>query len=248
MDGNPEKINSSHRFPHAPPYEILYAERIPLLHIFRTAVANLYANKYRKGDSLTANFHKFLELFSNSPTSQAVECGVYLGNSLMACAEIARESDLPIHFYGLDTFTGLPPLSETDKSIAPEKAIYRDRVMFADTSIARVQSKIDESGLTKYITLIPGLFADTLVKLPKTPYFFINIDCDLYEPHLECLEFFYPSIEPGGIIFFDDYHSVDYPMARQAIDEYMKNRPEELFHLRFGPEKTNHTKAFIVKY
>ncbi|PSB04134.1 TylF/MycF/NovP-related O-methyltransferase [Merismopedia glauca] len=243
-----DKINSTHSFPHNPPYQIIYAERIPLLHIFRTAVANLHSSKYEKGNTLSANLHRFLELLRNSKTSYAAECGIYLGNSLIACAEIARESGLPIHLYGLDTFAGLPPLSEADKLHAPEKAIYRDKVMFADTSIEEVQGKIDERGLTKYITLIPGLFQDSFSKLPKTDYFFVNIDCDLYEPHLECLEFFYSSMEPGGIIFFDDYHSVDYPMARKAIDKYMKDRPEELFHLRFGGEKNNHTKAFMVKY
>lgn len=248
MNNKIKKINSSHSFPHNPPYQTLYAERIPLLHIFRTAVANLHNDRYGKGNLLAANLRRFLDVITHSKTFYAAECGVYLGNSLIACAEIARQSGLPIHFYGLDTFKGLPPLSETDKLLAPETAIYREKIVFDDTSIEQVQGKINERNLTKYITLIPGFFQDSFSKLPKTQYFFVNIDCDLYEPHLECLEFFYSSMEPGGIIFFDDYHSVEYPMARLAIDKYMQGRPEELFHLRFGQEKTNHTKTFIVKY
>ncbi|NEQ53666.1 MAG: class I SAM-dependent methyltransferase, partial [Leptolyngbya sp. SIO3F4] len=118
----------------------------------------------------------------------------------------------------------------------------------ADTSLKQVQTQIDEEGLSRYITLLPGLFEKTLLEIPQDrAFFFVNIDCDLYKPHLECLDFFYPRMEKGGIIFFDDYHSVHYPMARKAIDKFMKSRSESIYHLRFGPELPNHTKAFIIK-
>ena len=52
----------------------------------------------------------------------------------------------------------------------------------------------------------------------------------------------------GGIVFFDDYHSVNYPMAGKAIDKFMANKPERLQHLRFGEDGPNRTKAFFVKY
>lgn len=243
-----KKINASDYFPHTLPYETIYAERVPLLHIFRTAVSHLYQERYGKGNSFKHKIASFLELFFNAEQYLAAECGVYLGNGLMACAEIAKESNLPIHFYGLDTFSGLPPLSETDKMHAPEQAVYRQKTLFADTSVVAVQESINRRNLTDYITLVPGLFQDTLSSLPQQKYFFVNIDCDLYEPHLECLEFFYPLMEKGGIIFFDDYYSVDYPMASLAINKFMKDRPEQLFHLRFGEDRINHTKTFIIKY
>jgi len=88
----------------------------------------------------------------------------------------------------------------------------------------------------------------TLPALPEQRYHFVNIDCDLYEPHIECLEYFYPRMASGSIVFFDDYHSVEFPMAGQAIDDYMRDKPEQLLHLRFGEEGPNRTKCFFVKY
>lgn len=242
-----KKVNSTTPLPYNLPYQNIYAERIPVLHIFRTAITNKYSNM-GKGNLLQANLRNLAALLLNNQNYLAAECGVYMGNCLIACAEIARQYGLPVHIYGLDTFTGLPELSETDKMYASDVVLQKASKMFADTSLDALQSKVDKKGLTKYVTLTPGLFQDTLVKLPDKKYFFVNIDCDLYEPHLECLEFFYPRMEQGGIIFFDDYHSLHFMMARKAIDKFMDGRPEQLFHLRFGEEKANHTKSFIIKY
>ncbi|AFY35632.1 TylF/MycF/NovP-related O-methyltransferase [Calothrix sp. PCC 7507] len=242
-----QKINSSSPFPHDLPYEEIYAERIPLLYIFRNAVASLNSNQ-GKGNPLAVSLRNFASLIFSSDDYLAAECGVYMGHSLIACAEIARQYRLPIHMYGLDTFTGLPDLSEVDKLYASPNVLQKADLLFADTSIEDVQARIDAKNLTKYVTLIPGLFSETLINLPDKKYFFVNIDCDLYEPHIECLEFFYPKMEQGGIMFFDDYHSVEYSMASKAIDKFMSKRPEKLFHLHFGRERTNYKKAFIVKY
>jgi O-methyltransferase len=54
-------------------------------------------------------------------------------------------------------------------------------------------------------------------------------------------------MNPGGIIFLDDYHSRDFPMAKNAVDKFFENKPEILLHLRFGPEGINHTKCYIEK-
>ena len=52
----------------------------------------------------------------------------------------------------------------------------------------------------------------------------------------------------GGVLFFDDYHSIDFPMASKAIDQFMSDKPEQLLHLRFGDDGPNITKSFFVKY
>ena len=38
------------------------------------------------------------------------------------------------------------------------------------------------------------------------------------------------------------------PMAKLAIDKFMEDKPEKLFHLRYDEDKPNHTKAFITKF
>lgn len=243
--GNKKKklrFSTSLGFSHRPPYKTLFAERVPLLHAFALALGN-----YQRAKAAKQPRWRHL-LGWRRRQFVAVECGVYTGSSLIACGSMARDAGIPFHFTGLDTFEGLPDLSEKDISLSPENAAYLNTRLFADTSMDVVRQKVKEAGLARSVELRKGLFADVLPTLPERRYDFVNIDCDLYEPHLQCLEYFYSRVVPGGVIFFDDYHSVDYPMARHAVDEFMRDKPERLAHLRFGDDAPNRTKTFFVKY
>jgi hypothetical protein len=241
-----QPFDSRSPFPATVPYSLRHKERIPLLHAFELGLANcLYASLGQMPPRLGGGP---LSLRDTKRTFLAAECGVFRGTGLAACAELAKATQLPIRIYGLDTFSGLPELGSKDRALAPANAPYLASQLFADTSLDSVQKFLDERGVAEYAVLIRGLFDDTMKSLPDDEYFFVNIDCDLYEPHIQCLEFFYPRVPRGGIIFFDDYHSVEFPMARQAIDDFMRGRPEMLFHLRYADDGPNQTKAFIVKF
>jgi hypothetical protein len=227
--------------PHNRPYELYYAEKVPLLQVFEKA-ALAWDNRSRSG-----TLQKLARSVGIGRPMQAAECGVYRGHSLVACLRIARDLRVPVNFIGLDSFAGLPPLVEEDLNVAPENAPYRKKVLFDDTSFEAVDQLVTSAGFAKSTKLIRGFFADTLPTLREARYDFVNIDCDLYAPHIECLEYFYARMNSGGIIFFDDYHSHDFPMAKSAIDKFLEDKPETLLHLRFGPEGTNHTKCYIEK-
>jgi len=242
----PQKFNASLSFPHRPPYDALFAERVPVLQVFQCALGNYLQERAQ----VKHNFFGKLGLLLNLPIHpfRAVECGVYTGSSLIACASILRNTNIAYRMIGLDTFSGLPPLSAKDKGLAPEGSLYLHKHLFTDTSMESVKEKINKLGLKKNIELREGLFSNTLPTLSDHRYHFVNIDCDLYEPHIECLEYFYPRMAKGGIVFFDDYHSVEFPMAGQAVDYFMRDKPEQLLHLRFGKDGSNLTKTFFVKY
>lgn len=244
------KVNSRTPLPFDLPYREAYAKRIPVMRTFRTALLEHYARD-RTRNPIRRGLRRLGDLLTNGHSHLAAECGVYTGTCLVASAEIIRQYGLNAHIYGLDSFEGLPYLSEMDKQHASDLVIEKFRehgTIFDDTSLGQVRADLEERDLSSYVTLVPGFFKDTLSTLPDGPYFFMNLDCDLYDGHLECLDFFYPRMEKGGIIFFDDYHSAHYPMAKEAIDKFMEGRPEKLFHIRYGRESVNHTKTFIVKH
>jgi O-methyltransferase len=245
-DTGAQKFNASLIFSHQPPYDLFFAERVPVLHAFQCALANYARERAQTSRNIRARLS--LMLNRSAHPFRAVECGVYTGSSLLACALIARDTCMPYRIIGLDTFSGLPPLSEKDLSLAPDGARYINTQMFGDTSLESVQAKFLHAGLSNYVELRKGLFRETLPTLPDHRYHFVNIDCDLYEPHIECLEYFYPRMVSGGIVFFDDYHSVEYPMASRAVDDFMHDKPEQLLHLRFGADGVNRTKSFFLKY
>ncbi len=221
------------------PFDLDFAERIPLLQIFEWALKNHVDKK---------SFVRLMGGLFPIRKLYAAECGVFRGRGLAACLKIAKKNGVNVHFTGLDTFAGFPPLSKEDVDAAPQESLYLTKRMFADTSVDFVKNLLKQEGVSKSnYTLLPGFFKDTLPLLKNRKYFFVNIDCDLYEPHLECLNYFYPRMVKGGVIFLDDYHSPTYPMAKKAVDEFFKDKSEKLFHMRFGPEGDNLTKCFIIK-
>ena len=53
-------------------------------------------------------------------------------------------------------------------------------------------------------------------------YRMIHIDVDLYRPTLDCLEYFGPRLELGGIIVLDDYGSPKCPGIKKALDLFLE--------------------------
>lgn len=239
-------FNARLPFPHNPPFPAVFAERVPLLYALRLAILQFETRTNAYPSSFREFISKRCGLELEKPFVLA-ECGVYRGSSLLASGRLLTELGVRAELFGLDTFLGLPKMSEMDRKYLSEKAPYEDKLFFSDTSMAEVMTALLDAKLWGEIQLIPGLFKETLPKLRDKMYDFVNIDCDLYEPHIQCLEYFYPRMHRGGTIFFDDYYSASYPMARAAIDFFMKGKPETLMHLRYGEDAINHTKVFFVK-
>ena len=65
-------------------------------------------------------------------------------------------------------------------------------------------------------------------------YCFVHIDVDLYAPTLASLEFFYPRLNPGGVLICDDYGFSTCPGATRAVDEFLEDKPEAVVHVPTG--------------
>lgn len=209
-----------------------YFERIPLLEITEATLARgrlLHPDYYQKHG-------KFF----------IAEAGTYRGRGLLSVLEVAKKVNTNVYVYALDSFEGLPPLSARDSETAPENASYRKRTLFADVTEREVCAYIGPAHKANY-ELVKGFFCDTLPTLPKIKYLMAIIDCDLYSSHMDCMEYFYNRLLPGGVMFFDDYHSSHYPMAKIAVDEFLASRPEKLMHVGYGTPKGNNVKTYIVK-
>jgi hypothetical protein len=51
---------------------------------------------------------------------------------------------------------------------------------------------------------------------------------DLYKTTLDALEFFYPRMNPGGVIMSHDYIRCG---VKKAFDEFFKDKPEPIIQL-----------------
>jgi hypothetical protein len=157
-----------------------------------------------------------------------VECGVASGNSLAILANLVRSGGITRHIWGFDTWSGLPEPGRED--LASEESKAR-KSMFALSSIQSVNATLrfygfDDSEISNMVTLVRGLFSETLPVYAGPQIALLHIDADLYASYMDALRHLWPKVSAGGIVAFDEYQQPDYwPGAKQAVDEFIKDLP-----------------------
>lgn len=150
------------------------------------------------------------------------EVGVYRGGTARLLAEAFGQTKKTIHLF--DTFSGMPPAD-------PKKDWHR-RGDFDDTSLTSVRSFLMDYSSVR---LHAGLFPQTAASLETGSTFsFVHVDVDIYQSVLDSCCFFYPRLERGGVMVFDDYGFLTCPGAKLAVDEFFQENPEEPCYLPTG--------------
>ncbi|MFA5414173.1 MAG: TylF/MycF/NovP-related O-methyltransferase [Methanoregula sp.] len=138
------------------------------------------------------------------------EVGVYKGGSAKIIC--SAKGDKNLHLF--DTFAGLPKVDEADMIWQ----FYEGK--FA-ASLESVQAYL---AVEKNVFLYKGIFPATSGPVKDRHFSLVNFDVDTYDSTKKCLEFFYPRMNPGGIIISHDYITV--PGVRRAVDEFFADKPE----------------------
>ncbi len=145
------------------------------------------------------------------------EVGVFTGGSARMMCEVKGEKHLRL----FDTFAGLPQGTEIDgEGMRPGMyACSREAV---------------EGHLKRWpnISYYQGIFPDSIQgneEVANARFAFAHFDVDLYEGTLGCLEFFYPRMNPGGVILTHDYSVL--AGVKKAFDEFFEDKPEGVIEL-----------------
>ena len=144
------------------------------------------------------------------------EIGVYRGNTACVIANFARL--LGVNAYLFDTFEGFHKndLRGLDNNIETQ---------FQDTDLERVRSLVGDTN----VNYIKGYFPKSTKHLSGDEVFcLVHIDCDLYMPILNALQYFYPKVVEGGYIMIHDYSSLHWDGAETAVDQFFCDKPESI--------------------
>jgi O-methyltransferase len=145
------------------------------------------------------------------------EVGVYKGES----AAVLHHMDPGRKFHLFDTFKGLPA---SDLAYETGEAATYTPNRFADTHITYVLEKISGN---ENIKIHSGYFPESADPVKEERFSLVNLDADLYKPTRAALEFFYPRLSPGGVIFIHDYN-YKWEGIRKAVTEFMAAIPETI--------------------
>ncbi len=156
------------------------------------------------------------------------ECGVFKGGSASFIAKLMVGSKKLFHLF--DTFAGMPACHPLRDPVHVEGD-------FADVSLDEARAAV---GHAEFSCFHPGKMPATFAGMEDARIAFAHIDVDIYQSVLDCCEFIYPRMTPGGVIVLDDYGHYTCPGARQAADEYLARTHSVAIPLHTG-------QAIVVK-
>lgn len=173
------------------------------------------------------------------PDLDFVECGCFHGHSTYMLGTLLTELGFKGRLKVFDSFEGLSEFDDKDKSqfINTSEAIQKTRKHYrADfESVSALLAPFD------FVDLFKGWIPERFPEIAERRFGFISIDVDLYQPIRDSLEFLYPRLCEGGLVYLDDYGFNSFPGARRAVDEYFAAHPPTTFlRMPFGS-------AFAVK-
>jgi hypothetical protein len=158
------------------------------------------------------------------------ECGVWRGGSSMAIAlTLAQEGNAEREIYLYDTFEGMPPPKDCDRTADGTLAqSYLDGDptkgghVWAVADIDDVRRNMAATGYrADRVRYVKGPVEQTLpAQAPRGPIALLRLDTDWYDSTKHELTHLFPRVCPGGIVIIDDYGH--WQGARQAVDEYFQ--------------------------
>ncbi len=156
------------------------------------------------------------------------ECGCWKGQSAYLIASILEENEFEGEFHIFDSFEGLSDLSSDDgneRRKLTRVGMEAQRKWF-DSTEEEVSKNLSEF---EFVTLYKGWIPDRFSEVREKTFSFVHLDVDLYQPYVDSLKFFYPRLVDGGVICLDDYGLTQFPGAKAALEEFLRDKTYNLF-------------------
>jgi hypothetical protein len=194
----------------------MYAFQAATLAFYKdSATVRLIRRIYRENRMLVQPLEAY-QLFMTAKLQSRLEgdfaeVGVYCG----ATAKLLCLAKGDCEFFGFDTFEGLPEVSEFD-SIGGVQFFHRSQYR---ADFDRTRAYLDEF---EGVHLVRGLFPEHVESVVDRRFSFVHLDVDLYRSTRDALEFFWPRLVDGGVIFIHDSHAAG---VQQALSEFVAMHP-----------------------
>lgn len=158
----------------------------------------------------------------------------------MALTEARRRSLDETRFVAFDSFAGLPD-EQTEHGVTPwaAGALCTSEEEFLDT-VCRHGVYVDR------VQTVKGFYQNSLTATLRDRFLeegrraaLINVDCDLYESAVPVFDFIEPFIQPGTVLYIDDFFagykgSPEMGVSRVFTDFQKKSRFRFIEHLQVG--------------
>jgi hypothetical protein len=168
------------------------------------------------------------EIRDQNIEGDVAEFGIFEGGWINLLWQSTEKLAMPRRIYGFDSFAGLSePHPEHDQAFW-KKGQYA-------CSFEQVAANVQLAARPR-IKLVKGFF-DTSLRGAEAQiaekFAYARIDCDIYEPALDCLHYLAPRLTDGAILVFDDWPHVRGFGEQRAFEEWLPTVPQLEFEFLF---------------
>ena len=187
---------------------------------FKLLASAWVANNERNNSSDMSRLYSFIlnikKVLGEGVEGEFAELGVYRGNSAAVLVHFARSYQRMTFLF--DTFEGFEKrdLVGTDST---------KNLGFGDTSLELVRRAVGDENVVYCKGYFPHSIPDNC---RDSKFAIVHIDCDLFQPTKEALEFFYPRLNPGGLLLIHDYSGVDWDGIKAAVYGFLSDKIEKV--------------------
>ena len=200
-------------------------------------------------EAINDAFKLVLKESDGSPIGDYYEFGMFRGYSFLKAFEYSQSNGIDnIHFYGFDSFEGLPATEGVDVA---DGRFFEGQF---SCSKEQVESNLLSHGMDmSRATLIEGFYSDSLTDALKEKHNFnkasvVLLDCDLYSSTIEALDWLESYLQSGTILLFDDWFSYgdDENLGQpKALNDFLEKN--QTFSVEPLWKFSRNGKAFILK-
>lgn len=173
------------------------------------------SNFNTKEQTLTVLTH-LEQVILNNVVGDIIEMGCHKGYLLYHIQLLLNRLNADKVLYGVDSFKGLPELSDADLS---EYHYFKKGDLECE-----IENVYEVFNNLKKPTLLKGFFSD----IDKSEYpdkvCFSHFDGDLYTSIMDSFNLIFPKLEKQSIIVVDDYTFNKTPGVKKACDEFLKDK------------------------
>lgn len=160
-----------------------------------------------------------------------IECGTWKGGMSAALIEVCGPKR---DYFFFDSFQGMPPAQEIDGQSALEWQRDVEGPYYRNNCSASAKTFVDtlsRAAQPQSVHIMPGFFEDTLPTCLKPEKIAVlRLDADWYDSTMICLDTFWDSVVPGGVVLIDDYWAWD--GCCRAVHDFLSktNSPARIRH------------------
>jgi O-methyltransferase len=193
-------------------------------------------NQYASPDRLSWRLHTVLwaATLARHVPGDFVECGTSRGDMPWIISETPEFERSGKTFYVYDSFAGFDPRYSSEMDFPEVPQLWHQLHEESGSDPHLYEKVVKRFSAKPNVKIIKGVVPDVLRNVAPTSISFLHLDMNAPLAERLAVEYLYDRLSPGAVVLYDDYGWVQYRRIKEAADEVLGARGQNVLELPTG--------------